>query len=506
MGNSVKRDGVNELIATGEISVLSKGPGIDDVPDGPLDASWLADTRDRQQRLQSDPSSELQQYREFFKKPDLTAMEVERLLETMKVAESRPEDFYDSIVEEKSILGDLAEAASCAVKIPKYFPTREVTAAQKEQIARLCKRYPILDGVEINPNDHHFELCDPQWWPLLHKKLAEMMQLWPKGLAPFRSHTAYPSKFVYNATKPTKKIALLADFGVGQYQTVCIAKQLAAKAYPYVFHLGDVYYQGTPAEFENNFCKQLEPVLKGSTVFAIPENHELYGGGTAYLAFLDRERNTTRRMIQEGSYFCVRFPKHQIIGIDVNWNGRQRFQHEPSRQWLTDRLEEGTAQQLTTVLLTGSAPFSYGDGGKTKLYDHLLQWSEQGHFALQAWGDEHYCALFERTDQANFVGTCIGHGGYPGDVRKADEKSFVKPVWVETEARFPSGPECSELRHDLINNGWCELELFDDGGIDITYVDWAGAKRFWASYRWEKALIPRFALVDKKAFDRSTLH
>lgn len=507
MGNSVKREAVTEFIETGELPAIPKGGGLDDMPDAPLDAAWLADILDRRRRLQTNPVYELQRYIDFFKKPDLTEVEVDRLLETMAVAVARPEDFYDSVAQSKSILGTLREGMSIAAKIPMYFPTREVTAAQKEQLATLRQRYKILEGVDVNPNDHHFEVCDPRWWPLLNEKVEEVMQRWPKGLAAFRSHTTHASQFVYQATKQTKKLALFADFGVGQYQTECIARQLAAKAYPYVFHLGDVYYGGTQAEFDKNFTKQLEQVLKaGSTFFGLAENHELYGEGKAYFAFLDRERDVTKRMIQEGSYFCVKFPKHQIIGADVNWNGRQRFQHKPSRQWLAERLREGTEQKLTTILLTGSAPFVYGETGTTKLYDHFLEWSEQGHFALWFWADDHYCALFERTDRANFVGSCIGHGGYPGDLRSDKEKSFVKPTWVETEPRFPRGAEFSKLRHDLVNNGWCELELFDDGGIDITYVDWLGAKRFWASYRWEQALIPRFRLVDQKVFDRSTLH
>ena len=506
MGDSVKRAAVRELIETGELSVIPKGPGVNDVPDEPLDAAWLADILERRRRLHANPAYEMPVYRDFFKKPDLTELEVDRLLETMAVAATRPEDFLDAVVQERSILGDIAAGASCAVKIPMHFPTREVTAVQKEQLNKLRQRYPVLEGVEVNPNDHHFEFCDPKWWPLLHAKLEEVMQRWPKGLAPYRSHTDSPTSFVYQATKPTTKIALLADFGVGQYQTQCISKQLVAKAYPYVFHCGDVYYAGTEAEFQTNWMGHVGPILNVSTFFGLCENHELYSGGKAYLAFLDHERLTTKRMCQEGSYFCVRFPKHQVIGIDVNWNGRQRFRHKASRQWLADRLREGDAQKLTTILLTGSAPYVYGDNGTTKLYDDLLEWSEQGHFAAILWGDDHYAALFERSDRTNFVGACIGHGGYPGDVRKPNGQCFARPLWVETEPRFPRDPEFDKLRHDLGNNGWCELELFEDGGIDVTYVDWLGAKRFWASYRWEQALIPRFQLVEHKAFDRATLH
>lgn len=29
------------------------------------------------------------------------------------------------------------------------------------------------------------------------------------------------------------------------------------------------------------------------------------------------------------------------------------------------------------------------------------------------WGDEHYAALYEPNDALAFVGSCVGHGGYP---------------------------------------------------------------------------------------------
>jgi hypothetical protein len=33
------------------------------------------------------------------------------------------------------------------------------------------------------------------------------------------------------------------------------------------------------------------------------------------------------------------------------------------------------------------------------------------------------------------------------------------------------------MRGDLLNNGWCELQLRDDGGFGLTYLDWLGARR-----------------------------
>jgi len=54
-------------------------------------------------------------------------------------------------------------------------------------------------------------------------------------------------------------------------------------------------------------------------LFSIPENHELYGRGTAYQAFLKANRPRARTP-QQGSYFSVmfsRFTRIIIRALDV---------------------------------------------------------------------------------------------------------------------------------------------------------------------------------------------
>ena len=144
-------------------------------------------------------------------------------------------------------------------------------------------------------------------------------------------------------------------------------------------------------------------------------------------------------------------------------------------------ISDGEALKLTTILLTGSAPFVYGEDQPTALYQDLKPWHDAGRIAMWFWGDDHYCALFERDDtKGSFIGSCIGHAGYPGDPQRADAKSFVKTQFVETEKRFPPH---YQLRDDLGNNGWVELSMLADGGVELLYVDWLGCKRHHASFR-----------------------
>jgi hypothetical protein len=509
MGNIGKRLAVEEFIATGEMTgqeAMAESAAPDDAPvDGPLDPAWLEDIRERRARLRASPETELPIYREFYKNPALTQAQMDELLATMELAVGSPEAFYDGIQQE-SIFSDIGGGLACAVKIPRFFPTRNVSPEQRGKLRELGQVYPVTAGIDINPNDHHFEMCDPAWWPLLRAKVEESVKFWPKGLGKYLEHDATRT-FVYEGKAGTRKVALMSDFGVGQYHSYCIAKQLTNQAYPYVFHLGDVYYGGSTREFAERYEKPLDPVMNKSKLFGLPENHELYAHGEPYQAFLKKER-TRGRIEQEGSYFCVRFPKHQIVGIDVNWNGRQRFQHAKSRAWLEQVLQDGGDR--TTILLSGSAPFAYGNGKPTGLHKDLEKWIEAGRLMMWFWGDEHYCALFEREpSRAPFIASCIGHGGYPGDRQSRtparDAASYVKPTWVEDAPRFPNG-----LRDDLTNNGWVELTMLDEGGVELLYVDWLGAKRFFAKYRLDRGSNANLhtrslQLVDKKAFGRTDL-
>jgi hypothetical protein len=248
-----------------------------------------------------------------------------------------------------------------------------------------------------------------------------------------------------------------------------------------VFHLGDVYYGGSQSEFDANYTKILEPVMQNSLLWSIPENHELYSGGFAYQKFLaDHRGSGPGKVHQDGSYFCVRFSNHQIVGIDVNWNKRQRYVKPELRAWLEDVLDSGEKSQLTTILCSGSAPWTYGEEHGSKLFEDMKEWTDAGRIAMWFWGDDHYCALFQRDDaKGKFVGSCIGHAGFPGDRQKEKKKSFVEPVWVETEPRFPKK---YDLRDDLTNPGWVQLSLLGNGGVELLYVDWLGCKRLRAKY------------------------
>lgn len=511
MRNSAKRQAVADFINGEELIALE---GVDDgeetldtSPPEPLDEEWLTDIRERRRRLAADPDGELAIYRAFYQDPTLDVADVQGLLDGMELAVGRPEDFYDFMSGQEGLLDTLRAGGRVIRDLPRHFPTRRVRAEQQHQIDALRATYGIDDDIVINPNDHHFETSDPGWWPLFKEKFEEMSSKWPGGLAAFIGHDADHS-FVYDDTRGADTIALMSDFGVGQYQALCIARQLEKHRPDYVFHLGDVYYGGSSKEFDERYARPLDEVMNHSLLFSLPENHELYGEGKAYQQFLAREC-ARGRIVQNGSYFCVRFPKHQVIGIDVNWNGRQRFQHAASRAWLRELLVDDGDR--TTILLSGSAPYEYGKPESSKLHDDLREWTDAGEIDLWFWGDNHYCALFERDpEKANFVGSCIGHGGYPGHTKTRDAaseaSSYVGATWFETEPRFPRPANGPGLRDDMLDNGWCQLTMLGDGGVELLYVDWLGCKRFRARYTRSGAPDRHLELTDTEEFGRTTLH
>jgi hypothetical protein len=495
-----KRATVERFLETGEWLVEPDLETVSVEPGGPLDPAWLADIR----AWRADLAGCLDRFREFFHKPAMTREELDALLAEMEMVVATPELFFDGMQrarDEAQPEGVVIDFLRGLPKIPFLFPTRDLRDDQRAELDKLRARYPVLAGVDVNPNDHHFELPDPGWWRLIKGGLLEHLGTWP-DLAPFAEHT-FELPFVYPASPDANRVALIADFGVAQYHSHAIARTLARAAYPYVFHLGDVYYSGTHAELAMRYSAVLDPVMSKSTLFSMPENHELFSGGHPYQAFLRNEK-MRGRIVQDGSYFCVRFAKHQIIALDVNWHGRRRFKPDrlSERAWFEAQLAHGLANDLTTILLTGNAPYCYGDHGKRKLFDDLLEY--QHRFHMWFWGDDHYCALFPHTAATPFVGSCIGHGGYPGDRQQTGEPCFVEPVWLETAPRFPID---TDLRHDLGNNGWCELALLDSGGVELLYVDWLGCKRAAATYEPAVGANGRFLRLVSRVEDlgRNTL-
>jgi hypothetical protein len=424
-----------------------------------------------------DPDAVLRRFRELFQNDNLSLTDVRGWIDTFRFATDHPDDFEREVQSGQPSfgIGDWFNRLRAYLHVPP-----DTSKSDQMIVDALADRYNVDPDIkkEIRPNVRQFETLDPGWAKEVLGKFDEVAHRWPKGLADFRRHTEAASGYIYSRDLPydgttNSKVALMSDFGTGYYHATAIARQLFKAQYSHLFHLGDVYYGGTQEEFNTRFQPQLSAVVQNTQFYGLAENHELYSGGGPYLKYLDtlRANGSTQ---QEGSYFCVRFQHHQFIGVDVNWQGRQTYVDKGLRTWLHDVINSGGDR--TNILLTGSAPYKYGDPNRTIILGHLWEFVATQKIHLWFWGDDHYCALFKRHEtQAPFMGSCIGHAGYPNDKNAWGKKCPVTPLWVETASRFPAW---TKLRQERGNNGWVQANLHADGGLDLTYVDWLGAARY----------------------------
>ncbi|MGE0131348.1 MAG: metallophosphoesterase [Blastocatellales bacterium] len=346
-----------------------------------------------------------------------------------------------------------------------------------------------LPKITINPEDRKYENDD----------LIGVLG-WIFGAGPFV--LTQPSKknfrfhsqdkpFIYDLEEPSPdkplEIALFSDFGVGRYYSKFIARHIGAGGHPYAIHLGDVYYAGRSSEFRENFEDLLDPILTGTSLFTLNSNHEMYSEGKPYFDYIDKRAELhPGKQKQQGSYFCLRSEKFQIVGIDTAFFGHGRYRKDPLRDWLRNVLRDGRQAGRVNILLSADHPYEYGEKKLTKLLRSDLKpfVLEDRLVDLWFWGNTHYCALFDHKPVEDddipvlpFVGSCIGHGGYPYDTKKRGEHEPAPMLFLEDQSRFPG----TNVRPDKGNNGYCVLRLNADGSMELQYWDWMKNQRFAAS-------------------------
>jgi hypothetical protein len=350
-----------------------------------------------------------------------------------------------------------------------------------------------MPPIDIDPNNLKFERDgDALGWVLFagYYWIHSRSQDRPK--APFRRHSTERT-FVYNLPEPPLDIALFSDFGTGLYTSLYIAQQIKEGRFPYAIHLGDVYYAGRKEEFETNLSKPLEGILEDTRFFTMNANHEMLSDGYAYFEYIDTKKGLHPNQEQEGSYFCLRSNTFQIIGIDSDYFEEGRYREEFLRKWLEDALNHGRANNKTNILLTANEPYKYGDKSyRSGIYGDLKPFIDGDMIDLWFWGNTHYCALFDRGDEMKFIGSCIGHGGFPYIKREEGKETPAPLLFLETEPRFPAW---TKLHREFGNNGFCILRLMPDRNVKLMYIDWLKDIRCEASL--SRSPDGRLAVINK---------
>lgn len=344
------------------------------------------------------------------------------------------------------------------------------------------------EKIPINHDKYKFETyADAPAWFIT--AIMAWFFRWTHDKPDMPKHTSSETAFCYRLRdlKGTATLALFSDWGTGYYHSQYIAKHIGTNLkVGQAIHLGDVYYTGRQSEFNDYFKKILEKyVLKKMPFYALNANHEMDSHGISYFKFLQDkyekgQNGKIHKQPQEGSYFCLSNKHYQVIGIDTAYFENGRHRQSNLQDWLCNQLTRGRNEHKVNILLSQNEPYS---NKKSKLLrkDLANVAVHEKMVDLWFWGDEHYCALYGPSKKAPFVGSCIGHGGYPYSRKScSDMKSKVAPLlWGETAPRFP---EKLGVRIGRGNNGFCYLILAKDK-VELTYYDWRFDKRHSKSYR-----------------------
>jgi hypothetical protein len=421
----------------------------------PIDESWL-DAMD--QALRNEPDATLARARTYLNGDIKDERDLRILMANVRAALKRPDVANDWLAEKLSAsLGPTA--------LPAEF--QQTFDGWDDRIA-------------IDPGDCRMEeQRDALGWVF---NVGWLLVKWKRGWdkASFVWHDSAQSEFRYSlkiGADRTSSLSLFADWGTGLYHSQYIANRLRDRASDYAIHLGDVYYAGKQAEFAGNFIPGIDRLIdKGKQVFMMNGNHEMLSGGHNYFNYIAAKK--ARGQQQEGSYFSLESERFFVVGVDTSYHDDGRLEESRLQSWLRARLEDGRKRGAVNVLLSGNEPYEVGKPGLGKLLtDDLAGIVSEGLVDVWFWGNTHYCALFEPSGGTPFVGSCIGHGGFPyrryGDVDKPGSPTAVR--FLETAARFPAW---TGVRQDRGNNGFVQMTLdHTSGTIRLEYVDWMNQLR-----------------------------
>lgn len=124
----------------------------------------------------------------------------------------------------------------------------------------------------------------------------------------------------------TDRVGIIGDYGTGLPDSYELLENMVVnQGVTVILHLGDVYYAGTPEEYETNvmqFLRKLRMKVKRQLLFySIPGNHDYYSWGLPFLCFV-REANSEEFAKQQASYFCLRSEDNrwQFLGADTAYH------------------------------------------------------------------------------------------------------------------------------------------------------------------------------------------
>jgi 3',5'-cyclic AMP phosphodiesterase CpdA len=124
------------------------------------------------------------------------------------------------------------------------------------------------------------------------------------------------------------KIALIGDIGTGTDIAEAVLKSALSFNPDLILHVGDIYYSGTPYEFQTRFTGMIKKVMqeygKDIPVFTIPGNHEYFTGGYGFYECIDSNQLIqSNDQQQAASFFGLQTEDAgwQFLAMDTSFYG-----------------------------------------------------------------------------------------------------------------------------------------------------------------------------------------
>ena len=296
---------------------------------------------------------------------------------------------------------------------------------------------------------------DPNWLEALERYLIYFGPDGCRRAVPYRSPAQVGDGVL--TLRPGARIALISDWGLGTDAADRVLRQAASLRPDVLIHLGDVYYSGTAREYELNFRKPIAARLGEDgdriPVYILSGNHDMYSGGAAYYAMLDRLNPPPVR--QPASWFCLRSEDQswQVLAMDTGLHDHdplsglgsavQTFVEPEEVAWHLARIREFPGR---SILLSHHPLFSAfrqlrphePDGSLSPLNQALLDdfgpVLAEGRVAAWFWGHEHTLAIYQPYAGLR-RGRCVGNGAVP--VAVSDEPLRLPGRLVDAPLLLP---------------------------------------------------------------------
>ena len=307
-----------------------------------------------------------------------------------------------------------------------------------------------------------FEAADPRW---VASALAMGMRRFT-GRHEFNPTPATPCKISNQA-----RLVMVGDWGTGlprarkvaDQMRVVVEQGLKAGLEQHVVHLGDVYYSGTEREYHRRFLPywpvgEAEADSVGS--WSLNANHDMYSGGHGYFDVLLRDPRFARQ--ERSSYFSLHNEDWQILGLDTGWD--EGGLQEPQGPWVEETLG---ASGRKAILLSHHQLFSaYKPEVRATLGTKLHGVLDADRIRAWFWGHEHRCMLYRPYEHVE-AARCIGHGGVPVYMWRAQDEPCPSPGTYEYRGRIVKGLQFWALF------GFAVLD-FDGPRLHVRYIDETG--------------------------------